>query len=60
MAANFVVNLGLLPLLPVMMTAFGLAGAGWHAILQGGGASLLLLAMVLHQTRAAPARPAIA
>jgi O-antigen/teichoic acid export membrane protein len=58
--ANFAVNLGLLPLLPLMMLGFGLAGAGWHAILQGTGASLLLLLMVLHQTRPRVARTAVA
>ncbi|WP_116089684.1 lipopolysaccharide biosynthesis protein [Sphingomonas crusticola] len=59
-AANLLVNLGLLPLLPLMMTVFGLAGAGWHSILQGVGASLLLLAMVLHQTRIPAGRPVAA
>jgi len=50
-AANMAINLGLLPLLPLMMLSFGLAGAGWHAIIQGVGASALLLAMVIRQTR---------
>jgi len=50
-AANMTINLGLLPLLPLMMLSFGLAGAGWHAILQGVGASALLLLMVMRQTR---------
>jgi O-antigen/teichoic acid export membrane protein len=50
-AVNFAVNLGLLALLPPMMLWLGLAGAGWHAMLQGGCASVLLLALVLHQTR---------
>lgn len=59
-AANFAINLGLLPLLPLMMQAFGLAGAGWHAILQGAGASLLLLATVLYQTRSPQPRAATA
>jgi O-antigen/teichoic acid export membrane protein len=58
--ANFAINLGLLPLLPLMMLGFGLAGAGWHAILQGTGASVLLLLMVLHQTRPRVARAAAA
>jgi O-antigen/teichoic acid export membrane protein len=58
-AANFVINLGLLPLLPIMMMAFGLAGAGWHALIQGAGASILLVAMVLRQTRAPVPRRAI-
>jgi len=59
-AANLAINLGLLPLLPLMMLLFGLAGAGWHAILQGAGASLLLLLMVLRQTRHPVARKALA
>ena len=58
-AANLAINLGLLPLLPLMMLLFGLAGAGWHAILQGAGASLLLLLMVLRQTRYPAARKAL-
>jgi len=58
-AANMAINLGLLPLLPVMMLSFGLAGAGWHAILQGAGASALLLLLVVRQTRdPAPHSPA--
>ena len=59
-AANLIINLGLLPLLPLMMLAFGLAGAGWHAILQGAGASALLLMMVLHQTRKSMPHKALA
>jgi len=54
-AANSVMNLGLLVLLPPMTWWLGLAGAGWHAILQGVGASGLLLLLVLHQTRVRPA-----
>ena len=50
-AANMAINLGLLPLLPLMMLSFGLAGAGWHAIIQGVGASALLLLMVIRQTQ---------
>ncbi|HMI18859.1 MAG TPA: oligosaccharide flippase family protein [Sphingomonas sp.] len=52
-AANLAINLGLLPLLPLMMLAFGLEGSGWHAIIQGAGASVVLLLMVFHQTRKA-------
>jgi len=48
--ANLTINLGLLPLLPLMMLGMGLAGAGWHAILQGAGASALLLVMVVNRT----------
>jgi len=58
-AANLTINLGLLPLLPLMMLGFGLAGAGWHAILQGAGASLLLMLMVVRQTRHPAARQAL-
>jgi O-antigen/teichoic acid export membrane protein len=58
-AANLTINLGLLPLLPLMMLGFGLAGAGWHAILQGVGASLLLMLMVVRQTRHPAAREAL-
>jgi len=58
-AANLTINLGLLPLLPLMMLGFGLAGAGWHAILQGAGASLLLMLMVVRQTRHPTARQAL-
>ena len=50
-AANLAINLGLLPLLPLMMLAFGLNGSGWHAIIQGAGASIVLLLMVFQQTR---------
>jgi len=58
-AANMAINLGLLPLLPLMMLSFGLAGAGWHAILQGIGASALLLILVIRQTRDPAPRAAI-
>jgi O-antigen/teichoic acid export membrane protein len=58
-AANLTINLGLLPLLPLMMLGFGLAGAGWHAMLQGVGASLLLMLMVVRQTRHPAAREAL-
>jgi O-antigen/teichoic acid export membrane protein len=57
-AANLAINLGLLPLLPLMMLGMGLAGAGWHAILQGAGASLVLIVMVLRQTRRPSAQEA--
>ncbi len=59
-AANLAINLGLLPLLPLMMLWIGLEGAGWHAILQGVGASALLLVMVMRQTRDPAARTALA
>ena len=57
-AANLTINLGLLPLLPLMMLWIGLDGSGWHAIIQGVGASTLLLVMVLRQTRDPAARTA--
>ena len=50
-AANFAISLGLLPLLPLMMMAFGLTGSGWHGIVQGAGASLLLVVLVMRETR---------
>jgi O-antigen/teichoic acid export membrane protein len=50
-AANLTINLGLLPLLPLMMLGIGLTGSGWHAILQGAGASALLLILVIRLTR---------
>lgn len=59
-AANLAINLGLLPLLPLMMLWVGLAGAGWHAIIQGVGASALLLLMVVRQTRTPTIRSAMA
>jgi len=59
-AANMAINLGLLPLLPLMMLGFGLIGSGWHAILQGVGASALLLLLVLRQTRDPAAQTASA
>jgi O-antigen/teichoic acid export membrane protein len=59
-AANLAINLGLLPLLPLMMLWMGLAGSGWHAILQGAGASALLLLMVMRQTRSPAPRTAAA
>lgn len=40
--ANLICSVGLLPLLPVMMTAFGLDGAGAHALLQGAATAVLL------------------
>jgi O-antigen/teichoic acid export membrane protein len=58
-SANLAINLGLLPLLPLMMLELGLAGAGWHAILQGAGASAILLLMVLRQTRPSSPRAAL-
>jgi len=59
-AANLTINLGLLPLLPLMMLGLGLSGAGWHAILQGAGASAVLLLMVLRQTRLGSPRAVLA
>lgn len=59
-AINVLVSLGLLPLLPLMMERYGLAGAGWHAILQGLAASVLLLMLVLYQTRVPRADRALA
>jgi O-antigen/teichoic acid export membrane protein len=50
MTANLVANLGLLPLLPLLLHAFGLSGAGWHAMLQAVLSSALLVAFVIGQT----------
>lgn len=47
--ANLVANLGLLPLLPLMLQQFGLIGAGWHAMLQAGATAALLLWFALHK-----------
>lgn len=52
--ANLAANLGLLPLLPLLLKAFGLAGAGWHALLQAVIASALLLWFVSRESGTAP------
>lgn len=41
-SANLLANLGLLPLLPLLTMTWGLAGAGFHALIQAVAASLLL------------------
>ncbi len=56
--ANLAVNVSLLPLLPLMMRAFGPAGAGWHALIQGTAASVLLTTLALRGTRAPVERTA--
>lgn len=50
-AANLVCSLGLLPLLPPMMTAFGLPGAGAHALIQSLAAASMLGAFVWRESR---------
>lgn len=40
--ANLICSVGLLPVLPVMMMAFGLEGAGVHALIQGAATAALL------------------
>jgi O-antigen/teichoic acid export membrane protein len=39
---NLVTNFGLFPLLPPLLLLFGVAGAGWHALLQAALAALWL------------------
>ena len=43
----------------LLVLGFGLTGSGWHAIIQGVGASVLLLLLVAHQTRDKPASVAV-
>jgi len=40
--ANVICSIGLLPLLPVMMTSYGLAAAGAYAVFQGAATATLL------------------
>lgn len=49
-SANLIANLGLLPLLPLLLHWFGLPAAGWHAVLQAGVSSLLLLIFVFRES----------
>ena len=56
--ANLIANLGLLPLLPLLLTQFGLIGAGWHAVLQASVAAGLLLWFALHKNAAPAPDPA--
>jgi len=53
-SANLFANLGLLPLLPLLLSRFGLIGAGWHAVLQAAVASTLLLWLALRHSRSVP------
>jgi O-antigen/teichoic acid export membrane protein len=53
--ANLVCSLGLLPLLPAMMTLWGLSGAGAHAVLQAAAAAALLAWFVGRESREPPA-----
>ena len=48
--ANLAANLGLLPLLPLLLERFGVAAAGWHAVLQAAVASSLLLWFVRRES----------
>lgn len=48
--ANLAANIGLLPLLPLLLHMAGLAGAGWHAMIQAAVGSALLLWFVLRET----------
>ena len=54
--ANLVGNLGLLPLLPLLLYGHGLPGAGWHAMLQAVVTAALLLGFVARATRGTPIR----
>lgn len=49
--ANLVANLGPLPILPPLLIQFGLKAAGWHAMLQAGMSSFLLLFFVFRESR---------
>ncbi len=40
---NVATSLGTYPLLPLFLIAFGLQGAGWHALLQNAAAAVLLI-----------------
>jgi O-antigen/teichoic acid export membrane protein len=55
-AVNLVANLGLLPLLPPFLRYFGLAGAGWQAMLQSIVGSAALLMLIFTQTSDTPRR----
>lgn len=48
--SNFITNLGLLPLLPILTAYWGLQGAGMHAILQAMVASTSLGVFLWHYT----------
>ena len=50
--ANLATSLGLLPFLPLLTFAYGLTGAGIHAVLQAVLASLLLCGLVWRSTQA--------
>lgn len=54
MIAALAANVGLFPLLPVLMWKFGVAGAGWHALIQGV-LSTALLALFFARDAKAPA-----
>lgn len=49
-AANLASNLGLLPLLLLLVSAAGIAGAGWHALIQASVGAGLLLWFVKRET----------
>lgn len=48
MAVGLATNLALYPLLPVLLWHAGVAGAGWHALLQGGLGAVALAGYFLH------------
>lgn len=53
-AANLAANLALLPLLPLLLGRFGMAGAGWQAVLQALVAAALLLWFVRRESGPVP------
>lgn len=50
--ANLIASLGLLPLLPFLLAWSGLVAAGWHAVLQAGTSSFLLLFFLFRENHA--------
>jgi O-antigen/teichoic acid export membrane protein len=58
--ANLAAGLGLLVILPPMLTWLGLTGAGLHAVLQAAATAGLLGWFIWRETRTAPSRPAAA
>jgi O-antigen/teichoic acid export membrane protein len=52
--SNLIASLGLLPLLPILNTIWGLSGAGLHAVLQSIVATMLLGTFLWRTTKATP------
>lgn len=55
---NLLAGLALLPLLPLLLTAIGLAGAGWFALIQALCVALLLTWLLWTRTHAGAPAPA--